>query len=306
MAVIPKPKTPGLARIHTELVTVSTADGWVLDALHYPAAPVAPATSPAWPATALSSTVLLHLHGKGANMLGVQARFLPEMLPNVAHLSLNMRCHDLAYNTDREDRPVAGGMYEALDDGRVDVAAAIAWLRAEGYDTIVVCGHSSGGYYAGEYGVTGDVVAGRILLSPLFTNTTALGWWFPGQGELAAALVEAHALVDAGRPDEVMALPSWYWAISARSLIERASQPEGVWIDAVNRDDSPVLMLWGETEDRNAAWAELLGRIEAPTTGGPIAGSDHWYGGFETIVADQVAAFVSELTGEMLERASGV
>ena len=290
MAVIPAPKTPGLARIATELVTIDTADGWVLDALHYPAAQ--------------SETVLLHLHGKGANMLGVQARFLPEMLPSVAHLSLNMRCHDLAYNTDRADRPVAGGMYERLDDGKVDIAAAIAFLRAEGYSRIVVCGHSSGGYYAGEYGVTGDEVAGRILLSPLFTNTTALGWWYPGDGELAAALVDAQRLVDAGRPDEIIALPSWYWAISARSLLERAAQREGLWLDAVNRDLSPVLMLWGETEDRNAAWAGLLEQIDASATGGPIVGSDHWYGGFEELVADRVATFLTELTGASVARPS--
>ncbi|GAB2468066.1 pimeloyl-ACP methyl ester carboxylesterase [Conyzicola lurida] len=283
MAVIPRPKTPGLARISTELVTIETADGWVLDALHYPARE--------------SRTVLLHLHGKGANMLGVQARFLPEMLPTVAHLSLNMRCHDLAYNTDRGDRPVAGGMYERLDDGKVDIAAAISFLRGEGYELIVVCGHSSGGYYAGEYGVTGDPVAGRVLLSPLFTNTTALGWWYPGDGELEAALTHARALVDTGRPDEIIALPSWYWAISARSLLERAAQPEGLWLDAVNRDSSPVLMMWGETEDRNAAWSGLLAQIDAPAVGGPIDGSDHWYGGYETVVADAVAGFVSGLTG---------
>lgn len=267
---------PEAATLPAELVSLTTDDGWQLDALHHPAD---------------SRVALLHLHGKGANMLGIQSRFLPALLPDVAQLSLNMRCHDLAYNTDRADRPVAGGMYERLDDGAVDIAAGLAFLR-ERYEFVVLCGHSSGGYYAGAYGHTGDTVDGRILLSPLFDNKTALSWWWPDPADLESAIERAGAMVAAGRGAELIPLPSWYWGISADSLVERAAQPSDRWITGVENDPSPVLMLWGDTEGRDDEWARYLAGLAVPVTGGALVGSDHWYGGFEHDIADRVRTFL--------------
>lgn len=271
---------PEARRLDATLVALDTADGWTLDALHY--------------ASVGATTALLHLHGKGASMLGIQSRFLPALLPEVAHLSLNMRCHDLAYNTDREDRPVAGGMYESLADGAVDIAAGLAYLR-ERYDRVILCGHSSGGYYAGEYGLTGDAVDGRILLSPLFTNRTALSWWYPEPEQLDAALLLARAMADEGRGAQIIPLPSWYWGITADSLLERAAQPDDRWLAGVQSDTSPLLMLWGGTEGRDPDWADYLERMSAPASGGALDGSDHWYGGFEHEIAERVRDFLATL-----------
>jgi pimeloyl-ACP methyl ester carboxylesterase len=278
-----------LRRRPAELVGLRTADGWDLDGLLYRSAGGVQEA-------AADPLVVLHLHGKGANMLQVTARFLPELLPEAAHFALNMRCHDLAHNTDRADRPVAGGMYERLDDGQPDIAAAVAFLQAEGYRRIVLAGHSSGGYYAGVYRGAPGEIAGRVLLSPLTTNRTALGWWFPGAGELEDALAEAGRLVTAGRADALINLPGWYWAISARSLLERAAQSDSRWIDAVNADASPVLVLWGEAEDRDAEWRQRFDEIAAPVKQmSVVAGSDHWYRGHEDAVAELCAEFLREL-----------
>lgn len=270
-----------------ELVTITAEDGWALDAVLYPSQ-----------SAAGEKVALFHLHGKGATMLDIHARWLPDALPGVAHFALNMRCHSLAYNTDRDDVPVAGGMYESLGDGELDLRAGVEFLRAEGYTKIIMSGHSSGGYYAGAYTPEGEDIVGRMFLSPLTDNKVALGWWFPEPGELDAALVRARELVSAGRPDELIPLPSWYWAISARSLIERAAQPGDLWLARVNALSSPVLLGWGGTESRDELWADIFERIEASAKVRARWGeSDHWYHGFEDEVVEVVRRFVRDTAG---------
>lgn len=274
-------------RRSAELITLNTEDGWELDSVLYPAE-----TSQG------ASVVLLHLHGKGATMLDIHARWLPDLMPEVAHFALNMRCHALAYNTDRDDAPVAGGMYEALADGEADIRAAVEFLRAEGFTQIIMSGHSSGGYYAGVYTPARDDIVGRVLLSPLTDNKTALSWWWPEPGGLEAALEHAHGLVADGRADEIIPLPSWYWGISARSLIERAAQSSDLWLERVNALSSPVLLGWGGTESRDGLWEEMFESIAADSkTRLRLSDSDHWYHGFEREVAAAVGAFVRDVTG---------
>lgn len=274
-------------RRSVEAVTFTTADGWELDGLLYAAE-----------APAGEDVVLLHIHGKGATMLDIHARWLPDALRGVAHFAFNMRCHSLAYNTDRDDVPVAGGMYESLADGEADIDAAVAFLRAEGFTRIVMSGHSSGGYYAGVHTPDGDDIAGRILLSPLTDNKVALAWWYPEDGALDAALAQARDLVALGRPDELIALPSWYWAISARSLLERSATPGSeFWIERVNELSSPVLFGWGGTESRDGLWVEIAEQLVVPVSPARIAASDHWYHGFEAEMTALVGTFVEDVTG---------
>lgn len=279
--------TNPIRRRDAQVVTVRTSDGWDLDGLLYPAG-----------SAAGTDTVLLHVHGKGATMLDIHARWLPDKLPGVAHFALNMRCHALAYNTDRQDVPVAGGMYESLEDGEADLRAAVEFLRAEGFSRIIMSGHSSGGYYAGVYTPGGDDIVGRILLSPLTDNKVALGWWYPEEGRLDDVLKLARGLVAAGRPDELIPIDQWYWAISARSLLERAEQPgTEFWLDRVNALPSPVLLGWGGTESRDGVWSSIYEQLTPPKSLARMVGSDHWYHGFEDAVTDLVRKFVVETVG---------
>lgn len=274
-------------RRQAEVITLVTADGWNLDSVLYPAESVEGA-----------DTVLLHVHGKGATMLDIHARWLPDALRGVAHFAFNMRCHSLAYNTDRDDVPVAGGMYESLLDGKADLEAAVDFLRAEGFKKIIMSGHSSGGYYVGVYTPTGSDIVGRIMLSPLTDNKVALGWWYPEPGALDEALAKADALIEAGRPDEIIPLPSWYWGISARSLRERAAQPDSeFWLNQVNNLPSPILMGWGETESRDGLWSSLFDRLQPESHLARMIGSDHWYHGYEPAVTDLVRNFVHRVSG---------
>lgn len=276
-----------IRRRDVRVITVRTSDGWDLDGMLYSASDSEGA-----------DTVLLHVHGKGATMLDIHARWLPDNLPGVAHFAINMRCHALAYNTDRMDVPVAGGMYESLADGEADLSAAVEFLRAEGFRRIIMSGHSSGGYYVGVYTPEGDDIVGRVVLSPLTDNKVALGWWFPEAAQLNAALERARGLVAASRPDELIPISQWYWAISARSLLERAGQPGSeLWVDRMNALSSPVLMGWGATESRDGLWTDIYERLSPPRSLARLAGSDHWYHGFEEEMTALVRRFVIDTVG---------
>lgn len=280
-------------RRSVETVAFTTSDGWTLDGLLYPAE-----------SAEGEKVVLLHVHGKGATMLDIHARWLPDALRGVAHFAFNMRCHSLAYNTDRDDVPVHGGMYESLAEGEADMHAAVEFLRAEGFTKIVMSGHSSGGYYAGVYTPEGEDIVGRILLSPLTDNKTALTWWWPEPADLARALELAETMLAEGRGDEIIPLPSWYWGITARSLTERAATPGSeFWVGRVNELSSPVLFGWGGTESRDGTWGEIGTRLVPEVHDARLGDSDHWYHGFETEMTDLVADFVQHVTGVSARKA---
>lgn len=264
--------------------------GQAITALYYAGAPDAPC--------------LVHVHGKGGNAVSGPSRFLPQLLHDVAHLAVNMRCRDLAYT--RYDIPlrdftsgdpsVGGGYWEDLDEGRDDVTAAVATARARGHSRVVVVGHSSGGFYAGMVADQLDEHEAVVLLSPITDNRRALKWWFPDADERAAALKRARSLVAAGDGATLLPLSRWYWAISAASLVQRADEPEGIWPQTLAAAHVPVLLLAGGDESRAADWRHMA--EELPNGRGHSAiidGADHFYVGREDKVAEAVRSFVEAI-----------
>ena len=276
-----------------ELVTLKTSDGIPLDA------------ALSEPDDAVAAVV--HIHGKGGNFYTGPGRFVPELTPGepLAHLSINMRCHDLAYSRydgvwDDVDAAavVAGGMWEDLSVGHLDLEAAVDFLRARGHRIVVMAGHSSGGFYTADYGARHPEIEGRIFLSPLTGNGTALPRWFPAPGDLDAALAKASSLVADGKGHWLIPLPTWYFAVSAQSLLERAAEPAGIWLRDVQACPSPLLMLWGDTEDRDQLWRNLCDQMDLPgLQTHVVAGADHQYTGYEAQVAEMVTRFALEVAG---------
>lgn len=279
-----------MARV--ELVDVETDDGVRLAALvHHP-------DGTPWAG-------VVHLHGKGGRATIGPGRFIPERGAGhgVVHLALDMRCSGLGYTrydipsedfTDG-DVPVAGGWWERIADGHRDVAAAVGYLRAAGCARVFVAGHSSGGFYAADYSARDPDVAGRILLSPLLSNRTALPVWFPEPGEEEAALDRARTLVAAGRGHHVIPLRSWYYGIAAAALLERAAEPADAWDRAIAASSAPVLVLWGGAESRDAAWRRAFDAI--PTEDKRmvvVPEADHHFAGVEQQVTDAVLAFLDD------------
>src|SRR5215207_1188028 len=132
-----------LRQAAVELLTLETADGWWLDGALYPAEQAA-------------GPAVLLLHGKTQNFYSGPGRFLPPALVAAGYtcLTLNMRCHDLGYT--RDDLPyanidqlaadsqcqLAGGAWEHLESGHLDLGAGVDYLRGRGYARVALVGHS--------------------------------------------------------------------------------------------------------------------------------------------------------------------
>lgn len=272
------------ARVAVELVELRRDDGHPIDALWYPA------DDP--------RVAVLHVHGKGSSVLSGPSRFLPPLLPGIAHLAVNMRCHDLAYTVGTDDWAVDGGMWEDLSTGHLDLAAGVAHLRERGVEQVVVSGHSSGGFYAADLMPRDAGIAAWVLLSPLTTNKNPFPLWWPDPEDRDRAAALARAMVAEGRGRDLIPVSGWYQAISAASLVQRLEEPDGVWLESVAHATSPVLMAWGDAEPRHALWDDLFRRFARGADQRLVlAGADHYYRGQERDLAAAIADFLASAVG---------
>jgi pimeloyl-ACP methyl ester carboxylesterase len=274
------------------LLSLRRDDGWPLEAAYYAPAPGAPSRD----------VGLVFVHGKGENFYSGPARWTPPRLTPHGYpcLALNMRCHDLGYT--RADIPfrgvetteclMDGGAWERLAEGKLDVAAAVAYLRAHDVPRVVVAGHSSGGFYAADYAATDPALAGVVLLSPVITNQRPFPYWFASEAERDAAVARARAMVAAGQGHQLIAVPRWFHAISAASLVERADEPPGWFEGNLRRLQMPTLLLYGDRESRPDLWNALLEGVPAARKGRAVVHSEHSYIGQEDAVAAAILDFV--------------
>lgn len=269
-------------RVATELVELRREDGYPLDAL--------------WYGGKDSRVAVLHVHGKGSSILTSPGRFLPPLLSGVAHLAINMRCHDLAYTVGTDDFAVDGGMWEDLSTGHLDLVAGVGHLRERGVENVVVCGHSSGGFYAADLVPRDPTVAAWILLSPLTTNKNPFAWWWPDPADARRVREQATAMVAAGRGRDLIPVPGWYHAISAGSLLQRFEEPDDVWLANVRQATAPVLMVWGDAEPRHGLWQHLFSEFAGIRDRSRVlAGAGHYYQGHERLLAEEIDCFLTDL-----------
>jgi pimeloyl-ACP methyl ester carboxylesterase len=248
---------------------------------------------------------LLHIHGKGGNFYTGPSRFIPAIRRRdpVAQLSINMRCHDLAYT--REDVPygdfaeggarVDGGMWEDLGVGWRDLDAGVRHLQSRYDAPVFVVGHSSGGFYVADYASRQPETAGRILLSPLCDNRRPFPHWFGGSDGIARAIGQAEELVAAGRGHHLIPLPVWFYGISARSLVQRSEEADNAWANMMSANESPILCVVGGKESRVEEWRALIDQFSAPRKEFVVVDADHLYGGSEELVADTVVNFALDV-----------
>jgi hypothetical protein len=280
-------------RVGVELVELRRDDGHPIDALWYPA------DGP--------RVGMLHIHGKGSSVLTGPSRFLPPLLPGIAHLAVNMRCHDLAYTVGTDDWAVDGGMWEDLRTGHLDLAAGIAHLRERGVEQVVVCGHSSGGFYAADVMPRDAGITAWILLSPLTTNKNPFALWWPDPADRERAAEVARAMVAEGRGRDLMPVSGWFHAISAASLVQRLEEPEGIWLSNIGHATAPILMAWGDAEPRHTLWDGLFAEFaDAGDRRLVLPDAGHYYRGQERDLAAGIAAFLADvLRADHRSRAAG-
>lgn len=271
-----------------QLVSLPSGDGWSLD------------VAVIEPHAAKARATLIHVHGKGSNFYTGPARFIPEALSAqmpIRHIAINMRAHDLGYSVPGSDdvrnvRPM-GGFWERLSDGLADIDLVVNYARSLAAGPLFLQGHSSGGFYVVGYCAGQRGIAGRILLSPLTTNKQPLSMWFPTQDALDEAIAQAQKYISQGSPDMLIPLRSWYYAISAESLLERVNEPAGVWLRDLHRCAAPTLMVWGGMEARTALWQEAFESIQTSDKHAVVVpGVGHRYVGGEAVVSQAVGDFV--------------
>ncbi len=190
-----------------ELITVQTSDGCYLDAAYWPAA-----------GGSGRADACVFTHGATGNAFGPLQRRFGEALSGagVATLSINSRGHDVVSNATRASGPMrAGTAFEDLDDAPKDIHAGIECLIGRGHQRIAVAGHSLGAVKSifTQAAEPHAAVTALIALSPprlAFEVQSSFGQ------EFLDILARAQALVEAGRPNELLnarlPIPSYFGA----------------------------------------------------------------------------------------------
>lgn len=251
-----------------------------------------------------SEICLLHVHGKGGDVLSGPPRWLPSLIPSLSHAAVNLRCRGLAWtrydepvvDLTRVDPQVEGGMWEDLDHSVLEVEAAVKAVREAGFSRIALVGHSSGGFFstlASHVLSRSDLL---VLLSPVTSNRRALEWWFPDAAERDETIDAARQAVAEGRGRTLVQLRRWYWQISAAAFVQRADELPDIWSLALARCPSPVMLIGGNGEPGATAWSSAASQLGAEWV--ELEDADHFYVGAEQRVAGEIERFVIANEGD--------
>jgi pimeloyl-ACP methyl ester carboxylesterase len=205
-----------------------------------------------------------------------------------------------------------GSYFEKLSDAHLDISAFVAFMSEQGYQKIVLIGHSLGTIKCVRYLFEGehkDKIEKLILLAPFdknaFLEIKAPGKWFK--------YVEiAKQKIDSGFGKEIVPIPEYEdFAISYDNYYSWYEQSEinRIW-DFYKKDyDFPVLqkitipvkaILGGKDEfvtypslGVSAQFAlEVIQKHIKNSETALIRNSNHTYFGFEKEVADEVGSFL--------------
>ena len=269
----------------TKLITFRTLDGVALDGAWY-----RPENG------ARPGTAALLVHGKARNFYTGPSRFLaPHIVDRgLAVLAINRRGHDVIYSKPGVREP-AGAAYEVFADSQHDVLGAADWLAEQGYPRTALVGHSFGGvasaYFAAEHP---DRVTALVLCSPAAGGPAYLERvskeWLAGDA-LPVLLERAREIRAAGRGEELLLTPRWWWAISARSALE-LNVPD--LVESAARTRCPILAIRGSLEPVDAYPIERVRDVVGGRATAQIVGGDHYYAGYEEEVGELVADWLAK------------
>ncbi|WBB71330.1 alpha/beta hydrolase [Micromonospora sp. WMMD1128] len=269
------------ATLRGELVSIPT-DTTPLDGLLYE------------PEGGALAGAVIFFHGNTMNFYVGPPRFLPPRLiaMGFACLAFNRRAHDvLSVRGDKER--MEGGAFQTTAEALADHATAADWLAGRGYPAPVVIGHSNGGMMAAPHVAERPDTPALVLLSagrggPAQTQRDGL----LAGSRLPEMRRRAEEMVAAGRGDELMLMPGWWYVITARSFLDRITTVPDLlaYAPAIA---CPTLYVRGDTEPE----ATFPGTRFRDLTAGPcesvvVPGCDHFYNGREAQVTAIVADFL--------------
>jgi pimeloyl-ACP methyl ester carboxylesterase len=273
--------------MRTELVSIATETIPLDGALHLPDG-------------APTGAVLL-FHGNTMNFYVGAPRFLPPALTAMGYacLAFNRRGHDIL--TIRDSRAAEGAAFQLTKEGIEDNHTAARWMADQGFASPVIIGHSNGGMLAVPHVVAHPETPALILLSAHGGGREGLRR--SSQAGLMAGdrldelTVQAHAMVAAGRGQDLMLMPGWWYVITAESFLDRATQMPDI-LDLAPRITCPVLYLRGDQESAENYPAEKFrDRAAGPCEVDIIPDCDHFYRGREDAVIDRVTAWLRKTMG---------
>ena len=243
---------------------------------------------------------VMYCHGNQMNFYVGAARFLAPYITSLgcAFLAFNRRGHDSVSTYNSRD-PV-GGAYQTVAEGIEDNGLAAQFLADRGFKEPIVIGHSNGGVLASEYVRRHPETRALVLLSAhaggnRLTDPNSASRYTINEktGDL---IKEAETLLAAGKPRQLMLLPTWWHVISARTFMDRLTNVPNL-VENANLIRCPVLFIRGDQEPVANYPAEkfkenCFGACEIAI----IPNCDHFYIGAE----ERVAKTVTEWLGRTL------
>lgn len=268
--------------MRTELISIAT-DTTPLDGAFH------------WPENRPIRGGVMLFHGNTMNFYIGAPRFLPPALTELgfACLAFNRRGHDIL--SVRDSRATEGGARQLTREGIADNKFAAGWMAQRGLPAPVVIGHSNGGMLGVAHAASHPETPALVLLSAhrggsgAQTARSQEGLAGPGYED---TMKKAQALVAAGRGQELMFVPNWWYVISAESYVDRFTTMPDTF-DLAPKIKCPVLYLRGDLEPKDAYPAEEYQK----RAGGIcdvqiIAGGDHFYNGVEAETCRTVSGWL--------------
>lgn len=267
-----------------ELVSIPT-DTVPLDGLYYE-----PVNGPVRGAAMI-------MHGNGMNFYYGASGFLPPHLvaAGFACLAFNRRGHDTVSARTREPE---GNAFQTAAQARADNEFARHFLLERGHGAPVLVGHSNGGMLAAEHAAYHHDTPALVLLSAhcggpeMVRRASAQG--LLGGPRLSEISAQAHALVDDGRPDELLLMPGWWYVTSAAAFVDMEVNVP-VLLDSAAQITCPTLFFRGSVENAELYPAEQFAKVcPADVDVRIIDDCDHFYGGHESDVGGQMADWLAK------------
>ena len=294
----PPPLTLRSGAFPEEVVYVRSADDIVNAGLIF-----APPKSHAKPVA-----IIWH-HGWGVNFYSPTYVTIGRALAErgLTTISVNTRMHDLGTVAGhRSGKRIRGGGYWGVtSEGSLDLAAWVDFAAAQGFDRVVLVGHSAGWSAVAAYELEKHDarVAGMVLASG------AVQVQRPERD--AGLMAEATRLVQAGRGDELIRLPnrSFPSYVSAATFLDLANVPPAildffgleVTAPGVASLRTPLLAFFGTREpevggpaDLEIVRASVSKYASAAVTAETfmIDKADHMYTGEEAQVAQVISGWI--------------
>ncbi|MGH7828149.1 MAG: alpha/beta hydrolase [Candidatus Binatia bacterium] len=197
--------------MRAELVSISTPTHPLDGAYYTPEGPIKAAA--------------MYCHGNQMNFYVGAARFLAPHITSLgcAFLAFNRRGHD-SVSTFNSREPV-GGAYQTVAEGIEDNELAANFLAEKGFKHPIVIGHSNGGVLASEHIARHPETTALILLSAHAGGNRLAATKSASRHaineETDELIEEAQKLLGAGKPRQLLLLPTWWYVTSARTFMDR-------------------------------------------------------------------------------------